>query len=713
MEPEQWQRVKDVFASALECDPRERHSFLDAACGLDAELRFEVESLLESDESSGDFIEKPPPELNLLLSDERPAVAEIGKRVGAYELVREIGSGGMGTVYLAVRADAEFQKHVAIKLIRKGMESDLILNRFRKERQILASLEHPNIARLIDAGATPDGQPYLVMEYVEGQPIDHYCEMSDLSIRQRVALFRDVCAAVQCAHQSLIVHRDLKPGNVLVTPLGQPKLLDFGIAKLLEGRQDPSPAPTRTGMPLMTPEYASPEQIRAEAVTTVSDVYSLGVILYQLLAGRYPYTRKGNSIWEVQRIVCDEDPAKPSSVALRGPLDTAAENVVTPAKNRLTRELRPRTVSRQLRGDLDNIVLKAMAKEPSRRYSSAEALSEDLRRYLDGEPVAAHPPTIRYRALKFARRYRTSVTAAALLFVTLAGGIVATTQQAHKAQRERERAEASFERANRERARADNEAAAALAVNDFLRNDLLAQASANIQARPDTKPNPDLKVRTALDRAAARITGKFDNQPLVEAAIRQTIGDTYTDLGLYSEAQTQVERALTIRRRVLGDKHPDTLTSMQKLSLLCWYRAKYSDAEPLLIQVVNTRRHLLGNANRDTLSAMNDLALLYWYQGKSADAEPLFKTVLETRRRILGQEHPDVLSSMTNLAGLYVQQGNYASAETFFAKVLEVRNRVLGPEHPDTLLTMNNLAVVYWDQGQYRPLKSCSLKCWP
>jgi serine/threonine protein kinase/tetratricopeptide (TPR) repeat protein len=698
VEPRRWEQVKSVFASAVECDPRERGAFLDATCGGDAELRQEVESLLESDDASGDFIEQPPPELKLLFSGTN---GQLVKSVGAYELVRELGCGGMGAAYLAVRADAEFQKDVAIKLIRKGMESDLVVDRFRKERQILASLEHANIARLFDGGATADGQPYLVMEYVEGQPIDEYCESHHIGIRKRVVLFRDVCAAVQYAHQNLIVHRDLKPSNVLVTTEGQAKLLDFGIAKLLGGEQDGGAPPTRTGVPLMTPQYASPEQIRGQPVTTVSDVYSLGLILYRLLTGRDPYELKSRQVWEIERIICFEDPPKPSAAVSN--FDKAAHDGIAgePNDNTAAPRIRPRTLSRQLRGDLDNIVLKAMAKEPSWRYSSAEALSKDLRNYLDGEPVTAHPPTFAYRAVKFLRRYKTAVLATGLVVLSLTGGIIATLQQARRAERERQRAESSLQRANRERGRADSEAATARAVNDFLQNDLLAQASASIQARPDTKPDPELKVRTTLDRATARIAGKFDGQPLVEASIHQTIGDTYADLGFYLEAQGHIERALDLRRRVLGDKHRDTLTSMHKLAILDWYRGNYADAEPLLTNVLDVRSRVLGQEHRDTASAMNDLALVEWYRGEYTPAEPLFTKALEIRCRLLGQEHPDTLSTMNDLAGLYVHQGKYAQAEPLLTKVLDVRRRVLGQEHPNTLLSMNNLAVVLWDEGKY------------
>ena len=694
--------MKLIFASALECDPGEREGFLASACGDDAELRSEVASLLESDSAAGDFIEQPPADLSRLLSQEDPStVVEIGRRVGAYELIRELGSGGMGTVYLARRADAEFRKDVAIKLIRKGMESDLVIERFREERQILASLEHANIARLMDAGATSDGQPYLVMEYVEGQPIDQFCRAHQLGVRERVALFREVCAAVQYAHRNLVVHRDLKPSNVLVTAEGQVKLLDFGIAKLLRDEQDASGSSIRTWMPLMTPEYASPEQIRAEGVTTVSDVYSLGIILYQLLTGRYPFELKSRLPWDIERIICHEDPPKPSAVIVHNgcliPLTTSGNGIASAS----TRKLRPRIIIRQLRGDLDNIVLKAISKEPLQRYTSAEAFNEDLRRYLEGEAVTAHPPSFRYRSTKFLKRHRNAVLAMSLLLLSLVGGIVTTYQQARRAEVERARAESNLQRANSERARADSEAATARAVNNFLRNDLLAQASASVQAQPERKPDSDLKVRTALDRAAVRIAGKFNGQPLVEAAIRQTIADTYLDLGLYSQAQEQAERALDLRRRVLGGEHPDTLASMHSVALIEWYRGDYARADTLFTKVLEVREHVLGEEHADTLSAMNDLALVNWYRGEYARAKPLFTKTLELRRRVLGQEHPSTLSTMNDLAGLYVHEGDYGGAETLFRQLVEVRQRVLGQEHPNTLLSMNNLAVVYWDEGEY------------
>jgi serine/threonine protein kinase len=647
-----------------------------SACGDNQELRSEVESLLDSDAALGDFIERPPAELRQFFSEQPACAVQIGMRVGAYELVQELGSGGMGTVYLAKRADAQFQKNVAIKLIRKGMESELVVARFRKERQILASLEHANIARLLDAGVTADGQPFLVMEYIEGRPIDQYCDAHLAGIRERIVLFREVCAAVEYAHRNLVIHRDLKPGNVLVLAEGRVKLLDFGIATLLHGERGAAGPSTRTGMPFMTPEYASPEQLRGEPVTTTSDVYSLGVILYRLLAGRHPCPVAGSSLWEIQEIICREDPLKPSTVVAQAAGQSAGSV-----------HIYPRLAIRQLRGDLDNIALKAIRKEPSQRYSSVEALNEDLRRYFAREPVSAHPPGFTYTSAKFLRRHRSAVLVMSLLLVSLIGGMVATSQLAR--------------RAEQERARADNEAARATAVNNFLQNDLLAQASASVQASPERKPDADLKVRTALDRAAARISGKFDGQPLAEASIRQTIADTYLALGLYPQAQQQVARSIELRRRLLGEDHPDTLTSMHTLALLGWYRGEYPQADSLFTKILQIRQRVLGQEHPDTLSAMNDLALVAWYRGEYARAEPLFSKALEVRRRVLGPEHPGTLSTMNDLAGLYVHQGNYAKAEVLFVNLVDVRRRVLGNEHPNTLLSLNNLAVVYWDEGNY------------
>ncbi len=381
------------------------------------------------------------------MAEHRPAPPEPaweGRRVGSYEIRGEVGRGGMGTVYRAVRADDAFHKEVALKLVRSGRSSAEVLKRFRAERQILAGLDHPNIARLLDGGATEEGEPYLVMEYVEGHPIDSYCEERALTTSARLTLFRAVCAAVQYAHQNLVVHRDLKPGNILVTEDGVPKLLDFGIAKVLA--DDPTEAPTQTAFPALTPDYASPEQVRAQPVTTASDVYSLGVVLYEVLTGHRPY-RVGTPVpAEIVRVVCELEPQKPSTIVRRArtteaTTESATEPAYPAAPRPETDDPRLRQLAGELQGDLDTIVLKALRKEPSRRYASAQDLSDDIGRYLEGRPVLARADTLGYRTAKFVRRHKAAVTAASLVFLSLVAGIVATAAQARIAEAHRQRAE--------------------------------------------------------------------------------------------------------------------------------------------------------------------------------------------------------------------------------------------------------------------------------
>jgi non-specific serine/threonine protein kinase/serine/threonine-protein kinase len=430
---DRWERAKDLFHAAREREPSARAAFLERECGADAALRRRIEALLEAHARAADFLESPAVEATRTVAP--AAGAAEGDLVGPYRTVRLIGEGGMGAVYMAVRADDVFQKRVAIKRLRRGTESADLLRRFRQERQILASLDHEHIAKLLDGGTSTDGSPYLVMEYVEGRPIDAYCDENRLNVRQRVQLFHTVCLAVHFAHQNLIVHRDLKPGNILVSASGVPKLLDFGIAKLLNPElSSPTLDPTRVEFRMMTPDYASPEQARGEPITTASDVYSLGVVLYELLTGRRPYRITGRALHEITRVICEEEPARPSAA-----VESAADRAARSGEGRLDK------LRRRLAGDLDTIVLKALQKEPSRRYRSVEQLAEDLRRHLDGLPVIARPDTVRYRSAKFVRRHRVEVGAAGLLALSLVGGLAATAWQARVANRERARAERRFQ----------------------------------------------------------------------------------------------------------------------------------------------------------------------------------------------------------------------------------------------------------------------------
>ena len=456
MTQERFGRARDLFFAAVELAPERRGAWLLEQCPNDFELRRDVESLLAAAAAGHGGLERAvAEELAGALGDSasEPDVLSAGRRVGPYQIVREIGSGGMGRVYLAARADRAYDSQVALKVVKRGMDTDFIVERFRKERQILAGLEHPNIARLFDGGTTADGLPYLVMEYVEGEHLLEYCDARSLSTAERLELFRTVCAAVSYAHSNLVVHRDIKPGNILVTAGGVPKLLDFGVAKLLQSEAPSGDTAdgtlTAAARRILTPEYASPEQVRGERITTASDVYSLGVLLYELLSGRRPYRCRGRAPDEIARAVCDEEPLRPSSAVLNRTADVSddgGEATASPASGPSRRRWEDRRdkLRRALRGDLDTIVMTALRKEPERRYPSVQAISEDIRRHLEGRPVQARSDTFVYRSGKFIRRHRVGVAAAALLVATLLGGFVTTAWEARVARAERARAERRF-----------------------------------------------------------------------------------------------------------------------------------------------------------------------------------------------------------------------------------------------------------------------------
>jgi eukaryotic-like serine/threonine-protein kinase len=600
-----------------------------------------------------------------------------GVIIGHYHLLQKIGEGGMGEVWLAEQKEP-VRRRVALKLVKAGMDSREVIGRFESERQALALMEHPAIAKVYDAGSTPQGAPYFVMEYVAGAPITEYCDNHRLNINQRLELFMHVCEGVRHAHQKAVIHRDLKPSNILVTEVdGQaaPKIIDFGVAKALSQKLTAHTMFTRVGSLVGTPEYMSPEQALSsgEDVDTRTDVYSLGIIFYELLAGAPPIELRKIAFDEYLRRLRDEEPPKPST-------KIRTQGRATSSEIAQKRQTEPLALAKQIGGDLDSIALKALEKDRSRRYGSAADFAADIGRYLEHEAVLAVPHSAAYRARKFATRHRGALlTACAFVLVVIAASVISIRQSI----------------------RANREAAVAQAVNDFLQNDLLAQASASVQSGPTTKPDPDLKVRTALDRAAARITGKFDRQPEVEAAIRTTMGQTYMDLGLYPEARTQLERALELQRRVLGADNPNTLKTISRLGRIAYLEGRHPQAESLLSQAFELQRRVLGAEHPDTLYSMTGLAIVYDLQGKYAQAEGLQAQALEIRRRVLGPEHPGTLSSMNSLANIYTDQGKYAQAEALYSQTLEILRRVLGPEHPSTLTSMSNLAGNYTQQGKY------------
>jgi serine/threonine protein kinase len=445
------QQLKELFHAAVELAPHDREAFLKSNCATDEELHRQLSALLSAHESAGDFIQQPALfDVGLVARREQvdSDAAFGGQQIGSYQIIRELGRGGMGSVYLAARADESFDKRVALKLIKRGMDSDAIIQRFVIERQILANLDHPNIARLIDGGTTEDGLPYFVLEYIEGTTINRYCDRHKLNTIDRVKLFRQVCAAVQFAHQNLIVHRDLKPGNIIVTEDGTPKLLDFGIAKLLSADWPSSVEATATIGRLLTPEYASPEQLHGSPITTSSDVYSLGVVLYELLSGHRPFKFESRSPEEVARMIAASEPVKPSVVITRFEAARQTDDAehVTPPPEAIsyTPEGSIERLRRRLAGDLDNILLKALRREPERRYPSVHAFSEDLRRHLEGLPVLARPDTLSYRTGKFITRHKAGVAAALVVAMTLLSATIITSWQARVARRERAKAERRF-----------------------------------------------------------------------------------------------------------------------------------------------------------------------------------------------------------------------------------------------------------------------------
>ena len=529
MQPERWQQIDAIFQAVVDCEPEKRKALLETSCGGNAELRGEVESLLSAYEKARFTVALAFPD-GMKLLEQRACKLDVGRRIGPYRVLREIGQGGMGSVYLAARADEAYQKFVAIKLIRQGLNTEDIVRRFRSERQILAALDHPNITHLLDAGSTEDGLPYFVMEYIEGKPIDTYCDDHNLNITERLKLFQAVCAAVRYAHQNLVIHRDIKPSNVLVTKEGVPRLLDFGIAKLLA--PGTSADETLTQVHPLTPEYASPEQVRGEIITTASDVYSLGVLLYFLLTGCLPYCGPMSSSAQIEHAICEEEPEKPSNAAV---LDNTPANPTGRPLTVSRCEGTPERLCRRLQGDLDNIALKSLRKEPQRRYASVEQFSEDISRHLTDLPVIARPETPGYLAAKFVARHRTGVIAAALVLIALTAGVIATSWQARIARAERARAQQQF--------------------NDVrkLATSFLFEFNNSIQNLPGATPARKLLVQRALEyltKLAQQSQGDTSlERELVEAYLKvgDLQGNPYEpNLGDAAGAEVTYEKALAI-----------------------------------------------------------------------------------------------------------------------------------------------------------------------
>ena len=587
------------------------------------------------------------------------------ERIGPYKIIHEIGYGGMGAVYLAARADDQFRKHVAIKLMKPGVDDDLRFQRFHRERQILANLDHPNIARLLDGGNTNEGIPYLVMDYVEGTPIDQYCDDQKPTTNARLLLFQTICSAVQYAHQNLVVHRDIKPGNILLNKEGVAKLLDFGIAKLLHAE---AKALTTALLP-MTPEYASPEQIRGETITTASDIYSLGILLYELLTGHRPYELKNKTLIELQRVICQEEPEKPSQV-IRRKENGESSMPITPETEDLFK---------RLRGDLDNIVLMAVSKDPQRRYASVQQFSEDIKRHLEGMPVLARKDTLSYRTGKFIKRNTMAVAVATVVVLTLIGGILSTLRQAKIAAQQRDKARIEAEKAAQ--------------INQFIQT-MLSSADPEVQGK-------DVTVAKVLNEASQRVELELSSQPEIQAAVRSTIGKTYYGLGLYEAAEPQLRSSLEQVTKLYGKKHRDVGTGMNHLGLLLLTKGKLSEAEPLFHESLSILREVHGEKHPEIATVLNNLAELYLLKGNLSASEKTHYEELEIRRSALGNEHPEVAVSLNDLAVVLGTKGDYAAAEKLHREALTILRKFRGKEHPDIAATLNNIAVMLESQKKY------------
>jgi eukaryotic-like serine/threonine-protein kinase len=713
MNNDRWTRIKQIFLDVCEQPPDKRGAFLNDACGDDEQIRREVDELLRADAQDITLLDANPETVYSFLSNElsQPSVPD---QIGPYKVLEELGRGGMGIVYLVERADRQYKKRMALKLVKHGMDTEEVLHRFRYERQILASLEHPNIARLYDGGATGDGRPYLVMEYVEGEPITAFCDSRRLSVDDRLRLFSSVCRTVQFAHQNLIVHRDLKPSNVLVTSTGEVRLLDFGIAKLLETEPDAELPQTRPFMRFITPEYASPEQRSGDTVTTASDVYSLGIILYELLTGSHPW-KKNNG----KRTTELPDPFAVSESPSARILRSDSEEIF------IVRQTTKKALSRLLKNDLTNIITTALQPEVSHRYQSAEQLLRDIERYLGGHPVAARPPTAVYRLRKFVGRNKTIVLSACIVLLMALLFVVFSRIQYTQTVRERDIATLERDKARE--------------VAAFLENIFSVADPTFGTARADT-----MRVKDFVTGSVQRVRHELADQPILRAHLLNILGNVHQQFGMHTEARSLLEEALSLRRALFGEQHADVTASKNDLGVvlgktgehtaaeeyirealdfrvkhlepyhedlaksytslanLLHTKGEYDEAEAMYREALSIHEALYSEMHQKTAVSLSNLATILQRKGALPEAEQLYRRAFSVYENILGDEHPHVATAANNLGLLLTDQGKFEDAEILLRRALAMRQRMYGSQHPEVLTSTNNLATLLADMGNYR-----------
>ncbi len=698
-----------IFSGAIEiASGEERAAFVARACGTDEELRRRVERLVDAHFQAGTFLESPPASPTSSMASSSPAESS-GAVIGPYKLLQVIGEGGMGTVYMAEQTQP-VRRTVALKLIKTGMDSRQVLARFGAERQALALMDHPNIAKVFDAGTTDAGRPYFVMELVKGVPITRFCDDRRLTLRERLELAIPVCQAVQHAHQKGVIHRDIKPSNVLIAlydgkPV--PKVIDFGVAKATGPRLTDQTLYTEFGAIVGTLEYMSPEQAELNQldVDTRSDIYSLGVLLYELLTGSTPLERrrlKEVLFLEILRVIREEESLRPS---MR--LSTTEELPSIAA----CRHIEPRKLSGLVRGELDWIVMKALEKDRNRRYETANGLAADLRRYLDDEPVQACPPSSWYRFSKFAKRNKGPVLAGAAVLLVLIVGIIGTSwgfvradrarqseaEQRRRAEGNEQKALAAAESEKEAKEIALARTADTEAVLDFVENKVFAAARPKGE---DGGLGHDATLRSAVESVLPFVDRRFKNQPLIEARLRMTLGISFWYLGDAQLAAEQYQVARTIFMKHRGIDHPDTLSSTSNLAVAYFALGRQADALRLGEETLTLRKAKLGPNHPSTLASMNNLANSYEELGRYADALKLHQETLERRRARLGPNHADTLTSMNNLANTYGELGRHAEALKLHEETLALRRAHIGANHPDTLFSMSNVANCYASLGR-------------
>ncbi len=758
MDAEQRERVKDLLAQAARLEPGQRISFIKSRAGADEDVAAEALDLLPTLDDSMFLATPTGAGLTQALDPTMQLGVGPGQSIGRYRLLQLIGEGGFGSVFLAEQTEP-VHRRVALKIIKAGMDTRQVIARFEAERQALAMMDHPNIARVLDAGATDAGRPYFVMELVRGAAVTAYCDSRQMSISERLRLFRQVCNAVQHAHQKGIIHRDLKPSNVLVSEADGrpvPKVIDFGIAKATGARLTDLTIFTEMHQLIGTPEYMSPEQAEVSGVDidTRSDVYSLGVMLYELLAGSTPLERariRSTSLAEIQRLIREEEPPPPSlrvatlastPPAAATPLGKDVDSSSSAMDIARKRQSEPSHLTAVLRGDLDWMVMKCLDKDRSRRYATASALADDIGRYLADQPVLATPPSRSYQLRKFARRNKSMLVGVAAVFLMMVLGTIGSTVGFIKATEAKKLAVKNAEESLRA-------AAKAAAVSNFLR-EMLSSVD------PAKSLGKEVTIRQALDDAAEKVeSGSLKDQPAVEADLRSTIGTAYLALGHYPEAEKHLRRTLELRKNLSGDDvlaglatdlgnladaasaqgqfveqeklirecleirrrlysgdHKDVADAEQGLAAALRVQGKLSDAEPHYRAALDMRRRLFGPVHEDVGQSLNSLALLAQNKKDYVEAESLFREALEIRRKTLGDTHPVVADALNNLANLMQSQSRHKEAEPLHREALDIRIKVLGPEHPGVAQSMNNLANALLDQKDAVSAESYYRQAW-